>query len=66
METLPLPETDQTEELRRILECEQGRAVSYDEAKRTGEWLISFYEALGDSVPDEGEDQVVWPNNQRR
>jgi hypothetical protein len=36
------------ESLRHILEFNQGRNVSYDEAKEVGESLITFYEVLAE------------------
>ena len=36
------------ESLRHILEFNQGRSVSYGEAKEVGESLITFYEVLAE------------------
>jgi hypothetical protein len=40
-------EQDRIENLRVILETEQGLPISYDEAQEVGETLLSFYEVLG-------------------
>ena len=41
---------DRTERLRLILEHEQGRPISYDEAQELGESLINFFEVLAEEV----------------
>jgi hypothetical protein len=43
-------ETDRIESLRLILEQEQRRSVSYEEALDVGETLISFFEVLADDT----------------
>ena len=42
-------ETERIEQLRAILESEQCRPVTYDEALEVGESLINFFEVLADS-----------------
>jgi hypothetical protein len=41
--------TEKIEELRRILECEQQRQVSYDEAFEVSKLLLSLYDNLADN-----------------
>lgn len=43
------------ESLRRILEHEQKRSISTDEAQNTGESLIRFFSVLADDEPLEEE-----------
>lgn len=50
-----LTEADRIESLRLILETEQGRLVTYEEALEVGESLISFFEALADNSHIEQE-----------
>jgi predicted ATPase len=53
-------ERERVEALRRILEREQGRPVSFEEASEVAESLVSFYEVLGAEV------QVEWSSGQGR
>jgi UTP-glucose-1-phosphate uridylyltransferase len=46
---------DRIEELRAILERQQGRAVTQEEASGLGESLMSFFETLGGEPPQEAE-----------
>lgn len=41
---------DSTERLRLIVEHEQGRPISYDEAQELGEALINFFEVLAEEI----------------
>ena len=41
------PLSERTETLRKLLESELGRPVSYDEAFDTGQALLNFFEVLG-------------------
>lgn len=45
-----LQETDKVEALRAILEREQSRPVTYEEASEVGESLITFFEVLADDT----------------
>ena len=49
--------TEQIERLRRILEKEQQRMVSYDEAFEVARLLISFYDNLADNPLGIGQAQ---------
>ena len=40
---------EQIERLRRILECEQQRQISYEEAYEVARLLLSFYDNLADN-----------------
>lgn len=51
--------TEQIERLRRILEKEQQRMVSYDEAFEVARLLISFYDNLADNPLGIGQAQPV-------
>jgi hypothetical protein len=44
--TVFVPEKERVEKLRLILEAEQNRKVTYDEAYEVGRELISFYQCL--------------------
>lgn len=44
--------SDQVEALRAILEDQQCRPVSIEEAREVGESLITFYEVLAEDVDD--------------
>lgn len=46
---------DRTEQLRVILEQQQGRAVTQEEALEIGESLMTFFETLGEEIPQEVE-----------
>jgi hypothetical protein len=43
-------EQDRIELLRTILETEQGRPVSYDEAAEIADTMINFYQTLADGL----------------
>ena len=43
-------ETERIEQLRLILENEQCRPITYDEALEVGESLVNFFEVLADST----------------
>lgn len=47
--------TERIEELRRILEREQKRPISYDEAFQTANLLLSFYDNLADNKIGAGQ-----------
>lgn len=50
---------DNTETLRAILETQQSRPVTYDEAAEIGEALITFFEILGDDTHAETEEAMA-------
>jgi hypothetical protein len=53
-------ESERIEALRLILEREQGKSISSEEAQEVGESLISFYEALADGADELiNQDQVL-------
>jgi hypothetical protein len=54
-----ITDADRTETLRLILEREQQRPVTYEEASELGESLISFYEVLGAQPADPEQTQAV-------
>lgn len=53
--TKQVTEMDRIECLRLILEAEQGRSVTYEEALEVGESLICFFEVLADDSHIEQE-----------
>jgi hypothetical protein len=50
---------DNTETLRAILETQQSRPVTYDEAAEIGESLITFFEILGVDTRAETEEAMA-------
>jgi hypothetical protein len=56
---------DQYESLRRILEDEQQRAVTYEEAAEVGRSLVNFFEVLSVGIEDQQEG-TVWDHNLTR
>jgi hypothetical protein len=46
LESVFVPEKERVEQLRLILEAEQKRKVTYEEAYEVGRELISFYQCL--------------------
>lgn len=47
--------TDRVEQLRRILEREQKRPISYDEAFNVANLLLSYYDNLADNTIGAGQ-----------
>lgn len=50
---------EQVERLRRILECEQQRQISYEEAFEVARLLLSFYDNLADNSLGLGQTMPV-------
>ena len=48
-------DTEKIEELRRILECEQNRQITYDEAFEVAKLLLSFFDNLADNCLGVGQ-----------
>lgn len=61
-----VPENDRIEKLRQILEYEQNREISHEEAQEVGDSLIQFFKVLGEKSWLESDDSPVSGGTQSR